>query len=436
MDTDSLLEAYERMLMIRQFEEAAANLYRDGEIPGFLHLSVGQEGSAVGACWPLGNEDIITSTHRGHGHCLAKGLEPGPMMAELMGREGGTNHGLGGSMHIADPSKGIFGANGIVGAGLPIAVGAATASWLEGRRRVTVCFFGDGAPSQGAFHEAVNLAALWRLPIVFFCENNQYAEFASSSDQQPVSLETRARGYGIDYLSLNGNDVIEVVTSMSRAVGGVREGGGPVIIEAHTYRWHGHYEGDPQRYRSVEELEDWKRDRDPIQLARHELLQRGVPEARLNETIEHVQRIIDDAVEYGRSSPPPSESRALSSLYAPFQVETRPENEPHSTDTFKTMDAVREALECELESDQGVFLAGVDVGRGGNVFGITRGLYERWPDRVLDTPISETAIMGIAVGSAMSGMRPVVELMYLDFIGVCFDQILNQAAKLRFHDRR
>src|SRR5436189_1709337 len=170
-----LLEMHRRMLVIRGFEERVAVLYRDGEVPGFVHLSIGQEASAVGACWPLGPADVITSTHRGHGHCLAKGLDPLGMFAELMGKDEGTNRGRGGSMHIADPTIGIFGANGIVAAGLPIAVGAAAASELRNDRAVAVTFFGDGAVAQGAFHEALNLAAVWHLPVVFFCENNGYA---------------------------------------------------------------------------------------------------------------------------------------------------------------------------------------------------------------------------------------------------------------------
>ena len=173
-----LVEMQRRMLLIRGFEERVAALYRDGEVPGFVHLSTGQEATAVGACWPLHPADVITSTHRGHGHCLAKGLDPAGMFAELMGKDQGTNRGRGGSMHIADPKLGIFGANGIVAAGVPIAAGAATAAQLRGDGSVTVAFFGDGAVAQGAFHEALNLAAVWKLPVVFFCENNGYAEFS------------------------------------------------------------------------------------------------------------------------------------------------------------------------------------------------------------------------------------------------------------------
>ena len=210
-----LVEMQRRMLLIRGFEERVAALYRDGEVPGFVHLSTGQEATAVGACWPLGAADVITSTHRGHGHCLAKGLEPAGMFAELMGKDQGTNRGRGGSMHIADPRIGIFGANGIVAAGVPIAAGAATAAQLRADGSVTVAFFGDGAVAQGAFHEALNLAAVWKLPVVFFCENNGYAEFSPASTQHAASLELRAAGYGIPYAAVDGNDVVATAALMA-----------------------------------------------------------------------------------------------------------------------------------------------------------------------------------------------------------------------------
>src|SRR6476660_1748083 len=227
-----LLEMHRRMLVIRGFEERVAVLYRDGEVPGFVHLSIGQEAAAVGACWPLGPADVITSTHRGHGHCLAKGLDPLGMFAELMAKDQGTNRGRGGSMHIADPALGIFGANGIVAAGLPIAAGAATAAQLRHEGGVSVAFFGDGAVAAGAFHEAVNLAAVWRLPVIFFCENNGYAEFSPASAQHAATLEQRAAGYGVGYAAVDGNDVVATAAVTADVVAAVRSGGGPAIVEA------------------------------------------------------------------------------------------------------------------------------------------------------------------------------------------------------------
>jgi 2-oxoisovalerate dehydrogenase E1 component len=436
--TDSLLEAYGRMTLIRVFEERVSDLYRTGEVPGFVHLSIGQEASAVGACWPLATTDVITSNHRGHGHCLAKGLAPEPMMAELLARATGTNKGLGGSMHIADPDLGIFGANGIVAAGVPIAGGAALAAQLRGRggqdgqRGVVVSFFGDGAVAQGAFHEAANLAALWRLPMVFFCENNGYAEFSPIADQHPVPMAARAAGYGLEYVSVDGNDVEAVAVAMSDAVRRIRDGAGPVFVEAATYRWHGHYEGDPEKYRSKDELSEWQQ-RDPLVITRARLLGRGVEQAVLGQVESQVRARIEAAVDAARQAPPPDMGVLRSSVYAPRPPAAEPGWQPSPDgEIFRTMDAVRLALEGELDANPDMFVAGVDVGKGGNVFALTRGLHAKWPGRLLDTPISETAVMGLAVGGAMAGMTPVVELMYLDFLGVCFDQILNQAAKLRF----
>jgi len=426
-----LLELHRRMLRIRGFEQRVAALYRDGEVPGFVHLSIGQEGAAVGACWPLRDEDVITSTHRGHGHCLAKGLAPLGMFAELMARDAGTNRGRGGSMHIADPNLGIFGANGIVAAGLPIAVGAATASQLRADGSVAVAFFGDGAVAQGAFHEALNLAAVWRVPAVFFCENNGYAEFSPADTQHAATLEQRAAGYGVDYAAVDGNDAVLTASVMTNVVAAVRDGGGPVIVEATTYRWHGHYEGDPERYRSADEVRDWQ-EQDPLLVHAARLRAAGIDDDVIGRLEREIDGELDAAVAAARALPSPE----VGTLHD-FVIRTRPDRaEPvppgDDAPVFRVMDAVRTALEAELEADDRVFVAGIDVGAGGNVFGLTRGLHEQFPDRVRDTPISEMAVMGLGVGAAMAGMRPVVEIMYLDFIGVCLDQLLNQAAKLPF----
>jgi 2-oxoisovalerate dehydrogenase E1 component len=428
---DDLLEMHRRMLVIRGFEQRVAGLYRDGEVPGFVHLSVGQEASAVGACWPLGPADVITSTHRGHGHCLAKGLDVLGMFAELMARDQGANRGRGGSMHIADPNLGIFGANGIVAAGLPIAVGAAAAAQLRADGSVAMAFFGDGAVAQGAFHEAVNLAAVWRLPVVFFCENNGYAEFSPASTQHAAPLERRAAGYGVDYVAVDGNDVVATAATTDAVVAAIRAGGGPAIVEASTYRWHGHYEGDPERYRTPEESAEWKT-RDPLVIHAERLRAGGVTEVALAALEASVAVELDAAVEAARQLGSPTAATLFDFVVRPRPACPEPPPLADDAPAFRTMDAIHDALEAELAADERVFVAGIDVGDGGNVFGLTRGLRDRFGDRVRDTPISETAIMGLGVGAAMAGMRPVVELMYLDFVGVCLDQLLNQAAKLPF----
>ncbi|MEU5994642.1 dehydrogenase E1 component subunit alpha/beta [Spirillospora sp. NPDC047418] len=428
MTVEERLEIYRRMRRIREFEHRTSDLYKAKEIPGFVHLSIGQEASAVGACWHLHPDDVVTSNHRGHGHCLAKGLQPDAMMAELMGKDTGTCRGRGGSMHIADPGRGIFGANGIVGAGLPIAVGAATAARLRGSDTVTVSFFGDGAVAQGMFHEAVNLAAVWRLPVVFFCENNHYAEFSATTDQHPATLAQRAIGYGLPYHRVDGNDAEQVAEAIGEVLADIRSDCGPVIVEAETYRWHGHYEGDPERYRTPEELASWQA-RDPLTITAERLLRDGVTAAAFEDIDREIRQEIDAAVERARAAPPPAPHALFDFVTAPR--DEIPEPLAPTGPQFKTMTAVQEAIEHEMATDPTVFMAGIDV-VAGNVFGLFRGLAERYPGRVLDTPISESAIIGTAVGAAMAGLRPIVEIMYMDFIGVCLDGLMNQAAKLRF----
>ncbi len=334
-------------------------------------------------------------------------------------------------MHIADPRRGIFGANGIVAAGLPIAVGAAAAGQLRSDGSVAVAFFGDGAAAQGAFHEALNLAAVWALPVIFFCENNGYAEFSPAATQHAASLEQRAAGYGIRYVAVDGNDVTATALVMEREVEAARSGSGPALVEAETYRWHGHYEGDPQRYRSPEEVSDWEA-RDPLLTHQHRLLAAGYGDDELEALGSAVSTELDEAVEAARRLPNPE-----AATLGDYVVRARPRREepappPDDAPIFRTMDAIHAAIEAELTADERVFVAGIDVGAGGNVFGLTRGLADQFGGRVRDTPISETAIVGLGVGAAMAGMRPVVEMMYLDFLGVCFDQLLNQAAKLPF----
>jgi 2-oxoisovalerate dehydrogenase E1 component len=434
------LDRYRQMRRIREFESRTAVLYRDGEVPGFVHLSVGQEAVAVGVCSQLRADDVITSTHRGHGHVMAKGLDMAGMFAELMGRATGICGGFGGSMHIADPALGVYGANGIVGAGLPIAVGAAFAGRLRGGDRVVAAFFGDGAVATGAFHEAVNLAALWRLPVLFVCENNGFAEFSRTADQHPVPLAQRAAGYGIAYQQVDGNDVEATAETAGALVARLRGGHGPVLLEAVTERGRGHYEGDPQRYRDPEA----RPAPGPLDRSRAALLGGGAAAETLDQVDAEVVAEVDAAVAVARDAPWPEQARA-SEIGDVRQVVARagladpaglpPGGLGGSSPQGQQLSggrAVRLALDHALADDPRVFLAGIDVAAGGGVFGATKGLAAKYPGRLFDTPISETAIMGLGVGAAMAGLRPVVELMYLDFVGVCLDQIMNQAAKLGF----
>ncbi len=311
-----LLELYRKMLAVREFELRAINERRAGLIPGFIHSCVGQEATAVGACAALEPTDVITSTHRGHGHLVAKGGEPKYMMAELAARTTGYCGGKGGSLHMTDFNLGILGANGIVGGGIPIAVGAALAFQQRKEPRVALSFFGDGATNEGSFHEALNLAGLWKLPVVFFCENNLYGEGTPQAKQAPVAdLAIRASSYAMPGVTVDGNDVLAVYEATKTAVDRARAGGGPTLVEGKTYRQRGHYEGDPMVYRSKAEMEEWK-GRDPVSGFRARLL----ADARVAETevvaIEKaVQLALDEAVSFAASSPKPAPETALAGVY-------------------------------------------------------------------------------------------------------------------------
>src|SRR5882672_2794849 len=253
-ESTRLVELFARMCLIRAFEQRVSSLYRAAEIPGFIHTSLGQEAVAVGVCAALHDDDWIATTHRGHGHCLAKGADVDGAMAELFGKATGLCKGKGGSMHIADPRQGILGANAIVGASLPLATGAGLSSRLLGGDGVAVAFFGEGAVNQGTFHESVNLAAVWELPVVFVCENNGYAEFTDSRTMsRREGVAALGPAYGLRGTVVDGNDVEAVLGAAQDAVDSCRRGGGPRLLEAETYRWQGHYEGDPQTYKSAEE---------------------------------------------------------------------------------------------------------------------------------------------------------------------------------------
>lgn len=239
----AIMRMYEQIKRIRAFEEKSISLFQDGSVPGFTHVYVGQEAVAVGMCHWLRPQDRVQSNHRGHGHIIAKGADTKRMMAEILGKVEGYCHGMGGEMHIMDPSIGIIGANGIVGAGIPIATGVALADTLAGNDNVTVCFFGDGATSEGYFHEGINLAAIWSLPVVFVCENNHYGEFTAATDVCSGTIAARAAGYGIASASVDGQDVVAVSEAASAAIDRARRGDGPTLIEADTYRWYGHFYG-------------------------------------------------------------------------------------------------------------------------------------------------------------------------------------------------
>lgn len=288
---------YRLMRLSRRFEETAHEQFEEGQVPGPLHLSIGQEAVAVGGCWDLRQTDAILSTHRGHHHCLAKGAAPDRLMAELLGRRTGYSHGRGGSMHVAIPAIGLLGTNGIVGAGIPIAAGAAYGMQAQGRDDVTVCFFGEGATGTGVFGEALNTAALWQLPLIFVCENNQYVELTPQKLHVAGDIYRRGEPFGIPGERVDGNDVGEVATTVSNAVARARAGGGPTVIEAVTYRWFGHYAGDRAAYRVEDEVREW-RARDPLIPARS-----AIGDATADAIDADVEQVIQTALEFALQSP-------------------------------------------------------------------------------------------------------------------------------------
>jgi pyruvate dehydrogenase E1 component alpha subunit len=303
----ALHEALRKMYLIRRFEEGAEQAYMRGLIHGTMHLSIGQEASAVGVCVALTDADYITSTHRGHGHCIGKGADVRRMFAEFFGRETGYCRGRGGSMHIADPAKGNLGANGIVGGGIPIAVGAALSAKRLGTGAVAVSFFGDGANNEGAFHEALNMAAVWKLPVVFICENNQYGMSTSTERSTAVkNIAERAAAYAMPGIIVDGNRFAEVAGASFEAVARARRGEGPTLIESKTYRIRGHSRSDRNRYRTKEEIEAWQ-DRDPIRLFEDELRTYGfIADPEIAAIRDSVETEIAAGIAYANDSPAPS----------------------------------------------------------------------------------------------------------------------------------
>ena len=307
LGSPALHEALRKMHLIRQFEEGAEQAYIRGLVHGTMHLSIGQEASAVGVGVMLQQRDFITSTHRGHGHCIAKGADPRFMFAEFFGKDTGYCRGRGGSMHIADVASGNLGANGIVGGGLPIAVGAALALKQERRPQVVVCFFGDGANNEGAFHESLNMAAIWKLPVVFVCENNKYGMSMSTERSTAVKrIAQRAQAYDIPGVTVDGNSFKDVAEAAQAAIERARQGQGPTLIETLTYRHRGHSKSDRNRYRTKEEIEQWIAE-DPIGRFEAELMELGlIDQAGIEALGQEVRNEIEQAVEFARQSPAPA----------------------------------------------------------------------------------------------------------------------------------
>jgi len=424
---------YTTMRRIRAFEERTIELFAEGAVKGTAHSYIGEEAVAAAVSANLRDDDYMASNHRGHGHCIAKGADMSLMMAELMGRENGYCGGLGGSMHIADLSLGILGANGIVGATMPLATGAALAIKLRGGDQVVVAFFGDGASNQGTFHECSNLASIWKLPILFICENNQYALTTSYRDTTSArQISDRAVGYAMPGITIDGNDAGEVYTVVGEAVERARAGEGPSLIECMTYRWGQHsMRANLRDPRPKEEYDAWIA-RDPIKLLEERMrAEKTVPRSRVSEIGTQVGHDLESAVAFAREGAEPTVEQMLDAVYDGHAHYDEPGAVGGREITY--VEALNEAMGSEMARDDRVFVMGEDVGQTGGIFGVTKGLWERFGnDRVRDTPITEAGFTGAGVGAAIAGMRPIVELQIFDFVALTMDMLVNQAAKFRY----
>jgi 2-oxoisovalerate dehydrogenase E1 component len=436
IETPLLERLYQQMQRVRRFDQRVHELFLEGFVKGTAHSYVGEEAIAVGACSAIEGKDYIVSHHRGHGHCIAKGADLARMTAELLGRETGYSKGLGGSMHIADIERGILGANGIVGAGIGLGTGAALSAKLRNSGQICVVFFGDGASNEGIFHEALNMASIWKLPVVFVLENNQFGLSTRITDVAAIDrFSRRAAAYSMPGETIDGNDVIAVHDSVSRAASRARNGEGPSLIECMTWRWGDHsMRANLPAYRGEEEDRVWREERDAIRRVGDRLKERQVTEARLAEIRDAVEKELTAAVEIAKLAAEPTVAVFENAVTAPHQ-DFDPEPGPgyESAREVGYGEAIREAIDQEMARDPRVFVMGEDVGKIGGIFAATRGLIEKYgKERVRDTPISEMAIAGAAVGAAITGMRPIAEIQIFDFITHMIDPIVNQAAKFRY----
>ncbi len=442
LDAAAMLRLFEQMTLLRRFELAAQVACRKGETPGFLHLYIGEEAVATGVCAHLRRTDWITSTHRGHGHALAKGMDPRTLMAELYGKSGGSVGGRGGTMHLYERAIGLFGTNGVVASGAPQATGAAISAKFRGTDGVAVAFFGDGAVNHGAFHEALNFAGVRRAPVIFVCENNLYA---TATPLNTVTLNpevaSRAAAYGIPGVAVDGNDVVAMWTAMREAAERARAGEGPTLIEAKTYRTVGHHEGDTVTgtYRTQAEVDEWAK-RDPIETFRARLIEEfGIATpGTLAEIEKHIDDQVQDSVEYARASAEPDPATVMRHVYAD------PINPPDALAAISKppagklvetswLDAVRDGLAEEMRHNGNILYFGEGTGERGGTFAHTKGLYQEFgADRMVDTPISELGFTGAALGASATGLRVIADLMFADFLFEAAGQIALQAAKLRY----
>lgn len=431
--TPPLRELWRGMRRVRAFEERVGDLFSRAALPRHSHLYIGEEAVAVGACCAVRAQDYATSTHRGHGHLIAKGAGFERAFAEIAGKATGYCRGKGGTMHVADLSLGFLGAISIVGGGIPIALGGGLSAQVLGTDQVTLCFFGDGAANHGNFGEGLNIAGIWKLPVIFICENNQWNEYTPTGRVTAgPDIAGRASGYGMPGLAVDGNDAVAVYDAVRAAAVRARAGQGPTLLECVTYRARGHSTGDPARYRDPAEVQAWLT-KDPIARLERRIVQAGAASAEdlaAEETaIEHEA---DLALEAALASPSPGPETLTQDIYAPSVV-LRPSVPSGPATERSYRDAITDAMREELARDPRVVVFGEDVGRAGGSFKVTVGLQAEFGEsRVRDTPIAENTLVGMALGAALTGLRPVCEIMFVDLMALTMDQVVNFGAKIRY----
>ena len=427
---DEALALYRNLIRLRHFDERCLPLKLKDLIMDGFHPYSGEEAVAVGVCASLAKEDVVISTHRPQGHSLAKGSSNRGVYGEMLARVCGVSEGLGGPMQWVDVENNFY-CGSIVGSGVTVAAGAALAHQYRKSGAIAVCFFGDGASNTGSFHEGLNLAAVWNLPVLYVCENNQYGEAMPVSEYVPVpDISMRSASYGIEGVTVDGMDVFEVADAARKAIASIRAGGGPVLLEAKTYRYLGHYIGDPLNYRAPAEVEHW-RQFDPVPACRNALVDVfGVSPDALDAIDAESAKQQDADRDFVLGERKLTLEESVTCVEIPLEDKGAYVPAPADARQITYGEAVREALDEELARDPNVILMGEDIAVWGNLFQCSKGLLDKYgKDRVRDTPISEAAIAGAGVGSAVSGLRPVVEIMYIDFLSIALDQLINHAAK-------
>ena len=431
LSDEHILTLYRSMQVVRQTEEELARCHQRGLIHGACHTYVGQEAIATGVCTHLKENDPIFSTHRGHGHALAKGMPPRELIAELFGRETGCSRGRGGSMHLFSPVIGMMGTSGIVGPCLLQACGGGYSSKILKNGTVAAAFFGDGAVNNGAFHEGLNMASIWKLPVLFICENNQYAtEVPFSYSSGNPSIGSRGTAYGIPGITIDGNDVLEIYRVAEEAIARARSGGGPTLIECKTYRTRAHAEGMGDfTYRTKEEVAAWK-ERCPIARLR---IENGAMIDQFDSVDQEVALLVKEARDFAERSEVPPARTATAHVYSAGVVDAQLPKSDSESRELSFVAATLEALDQAMAADPKIFVMGEGIGvRGGN-FTTTLGLYAKYgADRLCDTPICERGFVGLACGAAMTGTRPIIDFMFIDFINDSFGEIVNQIAKMQY----